>query len=168
MGTSEGGQEPLPRVCPPLQPLCHPLVPHPCHLRPRPSARGNAQPLVGHSHLLQTHLNMFRTSVLPHTPPPRPAVKEKMGLEKGVWVTGSTEDPFPESAGARASAGTAHLRVIFASPGGREKPQPFLSKTRILLYFCLDSSGKNVPKTSGAAECWRGNVGLVGDLLRAI
>lgn len=103
----------------------------------------------------------------PHAPP-RPAVKEKMGLEKGVWVTGSTEDPFPESAGARASAGTAHLRVIFASPGGREKPQPFLSKTRILLYFCLDSSGKNVPKTSGAAECWRGNVGLVGDLLRAI
>lgn len=154
----------MPPSAAPLPPPCPPPLPSSASAF-RPRERTAPRGSLAFAPDTFKHVQNFRPP--PHAPP-RPAVKEKMGLEKGVWVTGSTEDSFPELAGARASAGTAHLRVIFASPGGREKPQPFLSKTRILLYFCLDSSGKNVPKTSGAAECWRGNVGLVGDLLRAI
>ena len=36
------------------------------------------------SHLLQTHLNMFRTSVLPHTPPTAPCEKENGPGNRGL------------------------------------------------------------------------------------
>lgn len=89
----------------------------------------------------------------------------------GVRVSGSTGNSLPK---VRWSMDISRYRTsvsYFMSPGKREKKtttEQSLSKTRICLYFCLDSSGKNLPKTRGAAECWRGNVSLVRDLLWAI
>lgn len=60
------------------------------------------------SHLLPTHLNMFRTSVLPHTSP-GPLLQSKWGWRSGFGLQGAQGLVFLKQTRAQTLAGRTHL-----------------------------------------------------------